>query len=739
MKPAALLLFFAGASAWGQIPGNSTERELKGSTMLALKGLAVSGSVHTADAAISTTTEAAMAEDARRIFVELRFRLAPYDAASGIDSGRFWKRADAWGLEQQSRDREFITITGARGPTSGLFAAPLFDYDLERLEELTVIDADGREYPAKPVGLSRHGEDVWFDAPGLAALPLPALLPGELKGHARYARLSRDDDGSRVDLNPWFPRTEAPARGVAFRKKSKDASKRELVGREIGLVFDSSGTWRGWLGSGYASKQVLSPAALRQDSIAWADSLRLRRAAEGRIRGILPVLRLHFEARNESALSSWDEAQVPKERVDAGFPLAPKLIFSPRALSPKEVKSLRSVEVLIDGVSRPAKFVGVLTKGVVGYLVAPETPVVAIEPGKLPEDGDLAMAVEPFAVAEALQIWAYLDRLVGTEAGYAGEARRKPLYLRAVGGVIADLDGRPVGLLIEEARHEAAVVKDRWSKPAPLVRLHTFEELSKAFADPEKAVDPRLKPDAAGVRRPWLGAETQDINADLARVLFISEATKGGAVGQYMLGAVPGSPAARVGLKLGDVLLRMQEGGKRQAVPIPAQARRGVDDESHDLNAATRYFRAPRTGLDDALADFGAGTELALTYLRDGKERSVVVTLEDGPLDVESAPKLVDKATGLSVKELTDDVRRLLSLDKSFKGLLIYDVEEASPSKIAGLRPYGILLAVGGKSVSTLKELESLLVSLRAGKTASVSVSSTYMGQPLYSDLRVAP
>lgn len=744
MKAAALLLALAVTTARAQIPKEEKSLFDFGPPVLgsvrAVNALFLGAAAPPSAVEISTMTEAAMVEDARKLFVELRFRLAPYDASSGVDQGRFWKRRHAWGFESKARDRTFLTVAGARGERPGSFAVPLFDYDIERLEELTVVDSEGGEHEAKPVGLSRHGEDVWFEAAGLAARPMPPLVPGEPKGPARHARLAMEEDGSRVDLSAWHPKMEVAGRSGVFRKKSKDGAKRELIDREIGLVFDSSGAWRGWLGKAFGSQQMLSPQALRQDTLSWTESLRLRREAESLARRAFPVLRLHFQVEGRSfSRSAWGDEKVPKERTDVGFPLTPTLIFSARSLSSQEVKGLTSVEVLVDGKPRPAKFIGVLTKGVVGYLVAPERPVAPIEPGKAPEDGELVMAIEPFAATAALQAWAYLDRLEGTEAGYAGERRRKPRYLGAAGGVLAGLDGRPVGLIVEQARHEAVAEKDRWKKPAPLLRLHTFEELAKAFADPEQAVDPRFKPDAVDKRRPWLGAETQDINADLAKLLDISGATKGGAVGQLVLEVIPLSPAARAGLKGGDVLLRLQEAGKRQTLAIPASVRSDSSEDDFALTETGRYFRKPRTGLDDALADFGAGTQLTVTYIRDGAERSVSVALEAAPLGIESAPKLADKATGLTVKEITGDARRLLRLEKGFKGLLIYDVESGSPAAVAGLRPFGLLLAVGGRSVSTIKELESLLAAKRADKSPSINVRTVYMGQPLYSDLRVAP
>ena len=686
---------------------------------------------------LSTAAEAARLRDARSLFVELRFRLAPYDPASLVEKTRFWKRHDAWGLDEKAQDRATLSFAASRAPGPGLFVAPLFDFDLERLEALTAVDFKGGEHPAKPWGLPRRGDGVWFAAEGLAALPLPPLLPaGDLESGHRV-RLSRDRDAFHFDLWPWRrPMKEKSGVDRSFHETERpQPSRPAVIDKELAVVFDSSGVWRGWLSGDYRSEALVSPTQVRDEVLPFSEFQRLTRAAEGRMARALPVVRLRF--RPDSAAPYGDEEAAVKERADVGFPLAPRVVYCPRALTPKLVRRLESVELAVGSRTVAARFAGVPAQALAGYLVVPEADLETLPEGRTPEDGELALSVETRAADAGLQVWVYPDRLEGLATGYDGERRRKPRFLDGAGGLAADLAGSPYGLMVEEVRTESVVERDRWRKPAPLVRLHPLAELSRTFAKPEEAVDPRLQPlDAlGGKRRPWLGVETQDLNPDLAKLLDVGGLTKGGSLGQLVNEVLPGSPAARAGMLPGDLLLRLRPAGKRQDALIPAKARPVY---VRAANEAAWFFRRLSTGLDDALADLVPGTALRVAYGRAGEERTADLVLEASPPDVESSPKWIDSATGLSLKELTADVRRLLRLDEQFQGLLIYDVDPGSPAQVAGLKPFGLLVEFDGRPLPGLAELRSALAAKRAEKTSAVRVRTVYLGRPRYADLRVA-
>ena len=76
---------------------------------------------------------------------------------------------------------------------------------------------------------------------------------------------------------------------------------------------------------------------------------------------------------------------------------------------------------------------------------------------------------------------------------------------------------------------------------------------------------------------------------------------------------------------------------------------------------------------------------------------------------------------GVSLQELTDDVRKGLDLDVS-KGVLVSGVEEDAPAELAGIEEGDVITAINGKTVSSASELRAEVRSVEPGKTARVDV-----------------
>lgn len=697
------------------------------------------------DAGPSTATRAAVLQAARSLFVQVSFRLAPYDPTKRVEPRRYWSRGTEFGLEDKERDRAAINKWGARGASPGLVAAPLFDFELENLEGLAVVDSSGRRHDVRPWGVARAGELVWLEAPTLKDVPAPAFVPAVkfergLRADAPAVRYNSPDQTPRIKVSDyWWPKPKETESEGAFFAGRAVAKAPGALEADFDLVFDSSGVWRGWV-KGYEDEPV-SPAAVQAGVMRWEELARRRKAAADSGRELVAVVRLSFRDASKSD-GKPDESDSTRERQDACFPMTKRVVFCPQRLEPRLVRRLESAALRRGSRDEPARFLGAMTRGVAGYLIEAGSDLSPLAAAAEPAEGDLAFGVEPYVVEDVLSVYAYPERLRGTQAGYDGVERRLPRYLRAAGGYVAGLDGAPALIMVEEARHEAVAEKDRWRKPPPMLRLHPVAELARAFADPKAVIDPLLRP-VGGARRAWLGLETQDMTPGLAKVLGVSAATRGGELGQLVNGVAPGSPAEAAGLKSGDVLVSLREDGKRQAVDLPGSRvdrySLGIFDELEQRLSAVSLLERPRTNLDEALDDLLPGAGVTLGYLRGGRRLEAAVKLVEAPPDASTAPKLVDKPTGLILKELTPDVRRLLRLESGAPGLLVYDVESGSPAVVADLRPLSILVEIDGRPVSTLKDAEAALASARKSSSGAARVRSSFLGRPVVADLRVSP
>jgi Do/DeqQ family serine protease len=177
------------------------------------------------------------------------------------------------------------------------------------------------------------------------------------------------------------------------------------------------------------------------------------------------------------------------------------------------------------------------------------------------------------------------------------------------------------------------------------------------------------------VARGFLGvrADPNPITADVAEQLGLPKDTKG-----VLIADVDAhSPAEKAGLKATDVVLA-----------IDGHAVASFDE--------LRFL----------VARIAPGSVAKLKIVRDGKEQVVSVTLDK----VDDKPdELLD---GVSVRPLSEDDRRRLSLDPRITGLLVTDVAADSPFR-DDLMPGWVILNIGQTPVTDIPAARGLLQSGR--------------------------
>ncbi|MBU0991176.1 MAG: DegQ family serine endoprotease [Proteobacteria bacterium] len=191
--------------------------------------------------------------------------------------------------------------------------------------------------------------------------------------------------------------------------------------------------------------------------------------------------------------------------------------------------------------------------------------------------------------------------------------------------------------------------------------------------------------DKGEVTRGYLGVVIQDLDADLIKSFGLAMETQGVLIADIS----EDSPAAKAGLKRGDVVLRF---------------------DSHDV-VDVRQFRN-LVGLTPP------GKKVDLILIRNGKKQDF--KLKMGSLNEEES-KLASESDilnklGINVQELTPDIARQFGYDK-LEGALITEVESESPAQAAGIRPGMLILEVNRNSVKNTNELvKELENSRKTGK-----------------------
>jgi len=233
------------------------------------------------------------------------------------------------------------------------------------------------------------------------------------------------------------------------------------------------------------------------------------------------------------------------------------------------------------------------------------------------------------------------------------------------GGALVDIDGRLIGLNTAILSRSGGFQGVGLAVPSDLVR---------------NVVDNLVQ--NGKVVRGFIGVRIQDVTPDLAESFGLKDHA-----GAIVSEVTPGSPAAKAGLKEGDVITEVE--GK--AIADPGQLRMAVSQT------------AP-------------GTKLALNVLRDGKTEKFTVTTETAPNQRQrrargnESPGIAGNdddtgvLNGVSVADLDQSTRQQYNVPARIHGALITEVAPDSASARAGLQPGDVILEINHKPVTSADE-----------------------------------
>ncbi len=193
------------------------------------------------------------------------------------------------------------------------------------------------------------------------------------------------------------------------------------------------------------------------------------------------------------------------------------------------------------------------------------------------------------------------------------------------------------------------------------------------------------------VVRGWLGVLVQQITPEIAESLNLRQSE-----GALVSDVTPGGPADKAGIKRGDVIVAF-DGNRIEDMP--------------DL---------PKT-----VATNEPGTKSKLTFIRNGKENTVHLTIEELPEEAAVSTNVrnnnVERNLGLIVQEINPQIQRRFRLGES-KGVIITDVNPGSIGYEAGLMAGDIILEINKQNIENLDAYRKSVDSLKEGQTALLLV-----------------
>ncbi len=200
---------------------------------------------------------------------------------------------------------------------------------------------------------------------------------------------------------------------------------------------------------------------------------------------------------------------------------------------------------------------------------------------------------------------------------------------------------------------------------------------------------------AGKITRGRIGVQVRAISADDAEALGLKDRR-----GAFVAAVVPGGPAAAAGIEAGDVIV--------------------------DFNGRS-VVRSD--DLPQIVATTPPGSNVAVRVLRDSKERSLNVRVEELDLDVENTRQAAAGDTGgdtgsgfgITLNNVTPDMARQFELPPGTRGALITDVDPETPAGRV-LAAGDVILQINRQPVSSASEAGSALRAVPAGRAVGLLI-----------------
>ncbi len=479
--------------------------------------------------------------------------------------------------------------------------------------------------------------------------------------------------------------------------------------------------------------------------------------------------------------------QQPVEEILVyGLGFAENRLLIPDALAKEVVAGIDTITVRVGGEDLPARFGGVLKECA--------ATVIELEKGKLPQtipfaaDGKVGR-LEPFWAVYAsemagMEVRIESNRWIDKQQGYEDKWYVAPERTLSSASWLVDREGRLVGFL-GQARHEsdrlepyllgreqgryraypyrASISFSPSSRPRPSARagarygypgdtrLFDAAEMAQMLKDLPAGCDRYIRhlDKDEQKRRVWLGVEYTAPEKEMIKQMNLREPTRDGRIGVLVNRIYAGSPAAQMGLTEGDILLKITVPGTPWPIELAGDDRESYGAPDFDEADVPREFaslgyqmprRRPWPSQDNyvnrMLGEIGQGTTVKLSYIHNGKILEKEFTIQQAPRDMLSAAKYKNDKIGLTVKDVTYEVRAALLLKPDEPAIVAVKVEQGTPAALARINTYELIRAVNGATVDSVATFEKLITEAQNTKKESVRLTVEWMGKTRLADLK---
>ncbi len=228
------------------------------------------------------------------------------------------------------------------------------------------------------------------------------------------------------------------------------------------------------------------------------------------------------------------------------------------------------------------------------------------------------------------------------------------------GGALVDLSGQLVGINTAIFSRSGGSQGIGFAIPANMVKI----------------VVASARGGGSAVKRPWLGAKLQAVTPEIADSMGLKRPA-----GALVTSVVPNGPAARAGLKPGDLIVSIDK------TPVD------------DVNAFDYRF---------ATQPLGGSAQLGVQ--RAGRDTSVTVALQTAPETPRDELTIRSRSpfSGVKVANLSPALSDELQLQNIDEGVAVLDVDQGSYASNLGFQRGDVILSVNGVRIGKTRDLEKV-------------------------------
>jgi Do/DeqQ family serine protease len=251
------------------------------------------------------------------------------------------------------------------------------------------------------------------------------------------------------------------------------------------------------------------------------------------------------------------------------------------------------------------------------------------------------------------------------------------------GGALVDLSGKLIGINTAIFSRSGGSQGIGFAIPTNMVRV----------------VVASAKSGGSAVRRPWLGARLQAVTSEIADSLGLKRPS-----GALVSNVAQGSPAARAGLRLSDLIT-------------------GIDGQVVDDPNAFDYRFATRP----------LGGTAQIDIVRSGKPQKLTIALETAPDTGRNEIVIKSRSPfqGAKVSNISPAVADELRLDSNIEGVVIIELGDDAPAQSVGFKKGDVILSVNSQKIAKTADLDRItrepsrfwrITVLRDGQQISVTL-----------------